>query len=285
MILKRFATILALLMLASAAQASFFFSSSSSKAADFFRAGDKYMERADGLVDANEPEKAAELYEKAISSYEKSLEADSDYSDGVASVRIDYCREAMAKINGEAIEEPPVDDATDVDGEEAAKDDQQDRMSPEELAHEIAEARAHIVRGNLVDASATLIPLLRAEPENRTVRTLIAIVRTRQGRYDEAVVALEDLRGKDDDMSILLALSAAYVGSGRHNDALLCLDSALRISKDDPAPYMNLAWLTFIMSKGDGTALKNAETYYRAAIKRGAARDQALESKIGMTEW
>lgn len=283
MIFNKTTLVLAILATASVASASFLFSSSSSKAADLFRAGDKYMERADVQADENATEKALDLYGKAMAAFEKSLEADPDYLDGIASVRIDYCKGVIAKLNGETTEEEPEDDEEAV--AIAEEEETQYKVTPEELAHEIAEARTQIARGKLVDASATLLPLLRAEPENRTVRTLISIVRTRQGRYDEAIVALEDLRGKGDDMSILLALSAAYVGNGRYNDALLCLDSALRISKEDPAPYMNLACLTYLMSKGDATALKNAETYYRAAIKRGAKRDSSLESKIGMTEW
>jgi hypothetical protein len=35
----------------------------------------------------------------------------------------------------------------------------------------------------------------------------------------------------------------------------------------------------------DADTLKTAETYYRQAIKRGAARDRALESRIGLTKW
>jgi hypothetical protein len=31
--------------------------------------------------------------------------------------------------------------------------------------------------------------------------------------------------------------------------------------------------------------LKNAEIYYRQAVKRGAVRDRTLETRIGLTKW
>ncbi len=138
--------------------------------------------------------------------------------------------------------------------------------------------------GNLSEAASVLIPMLRHDPSNRQVRLLLAIVRTRQSRYDEAIVALEDLRGIREEMPILLALSGAYMGAVRYHDALLALDRAVRLNPADPNPYLNLAWLTLVMPQ-DSDTLKNAEIYYRQAIKRGAARDRALESRIGLTKW
>ena len=155
---------------------------------------------------------------------------------------------------------------------------------PRNFAHDFAEARMLMEDGNLSEAAAVLIPMLRHDPANRQVRLLLAIVRTRQSRYDEAIVALEDLRGIREDMPILLALSGAYMGAVRYHDALLALDRAVRLNPADPNPYLNLAWLTLVMPQ-DSDTLKNAEIYYRQAIKRGAARDRALESRIGLTKW
>ena len=138
--------------------------------------------------------------------------------------------------------------------------------------------------GNLSEAAAVLIPMLRHDPANRQVRLLLAIVRTRQSRYDEAIVALEDLRGIREDMPILLALSGAYMGAVRYHDALLTLDRAVRLNPADPNPYLNLAWLTLVMPQEPDT-LKNAEIYYRQAVRRGATRDRALETRIGLTKW
>ena len=155
---------------------------------------------------------------------------------------------------------------------------------PRNFTHDFAEARMLMEDGNLSEAAAVLIPMLRHDPANRQVRLLLAIVRTRQSRYDEAIVALEDLRGIREDMPILLALSGAYMGAVRYHDALLTLDRAVRLNPADPNPYLNLAWLTLVMPQ-EADTLKNAEIYYRQAVRRGAARDRALETRIGLTKW
>ena len=155
---------------------------------------------------------------------------------------------------------------------------------PRNFAHDFAEARMLLEDGNLSDAASVLIPMLRHDPSNRQVRLLLAIVRTRQGRNDEAIVALEDLRGVREDLPVLLALSGAYMGASRYHDALLALDSAVKVKPSDPNAFLNLAWLTLVMPAEPDT-LKNAETYYRQAIRRGAARDRALEARIGFRKW
>ena len=155
---------------------------------------------------------------------------------------------------------------------------------PRNFTHDFAEAKTMLEDGNLSEAAAILIPMLRHDPSNRQVRLLVAIVRTRQGRCDEAIVALEDLRGIREDLPVLLALSGAYMGASRYHDALLALDSAVKLSPSDPNAYMNLAWLTLVMPT-DADTLKNAEIYYRQAIRRGAPRDRSLEARIGIVKW
>ena len=139
--------------------------------------------------------------------------------------------------------------------------------------------------GNVSEAASILIPMLKYDPSNRQVRMLIATVRTRQGRFNEAITALEDLRGRREDLPLLLLLAGAYTGASRYHDALLALDSAIRLNPSDPNAYMNLAWLTLVMPGNDPDTLKNAETYYRQAIKHGATRDRNLEKRIGLVKW
>ncbi len=150
--------------------------------------------------------------------------------------------------------------------------------------HDFAEARTMVEDGNLSEAARILIPMLRHDPANRQVRLLIAIVRTRQGRCDEAIVALEDLRGIREDLPVLLALAGAYTGASRYHDALLALDSAVKLNPADPNAYLNLAWLTIVMPT-EADTLRNAEIYYRQAIRRGAPRDRTLEARIGLAKW
>ncbi len=173
--------------------------------------------------------------------------------------------------------------------EKAAADEpeaaEEPAYDPRNFVHDYNEARDLLESGKAAEAASLVIPLLRHDPGNRSVRILLALIRTRQGRCEEAIVALENLRGRRDDLALLLALSAAYTGAGRYHDALLALDSAMRLSPSDPAAYLNSAWLTLIMPSSGPNTLKHAEAYYRMAIARGAARDRALERRLGLTKW
>ena len=148
-------------------------------------------------------------------------------------------------------------------------------------AADLRQARILIEDDQQADATRILVQVLREDPGNRQARLMIALARTRQGRYDEALVALEDLRGMNEDLPLLLALAGAYCGVGRHYDALLILDKAIQLAPENPHAYFNLAWLHLAMDAGvEGR--RDAEAYYRQAVKLGARRDRALELKLGL---
>lgn len=270
---------------------------------------DKLMARADAAYEAGDMARASALYNRALGLYGQVNTADATFMEGIAAHRITYCASqytnAMAAV--ELRDDPNAQDAEDEGDDEEEDDEEGEEPAPlrnapsaqpveprddpsrveydmRNYAHDMSEAKMLIEDGNLSAAASILIPILRHDPTDREVRLLIAVVRTRQGRFDEAIVALEDMRGRREDLPVLLALSGAYAGAGRHHDALLALDGAIKLAPSDPNAYMNLAWLTLAMPS-DADTLKTAETYYRQAIKRGAARDRALESRIGLTKW
>lgn len=130
-------------------------------------------------------------------------------------------------------------------------------------------------------AARVLIALLREDPESRPARLMIAMVRSRQGRFDEALVALEELRATGEDEPLLLALAAAYYGAGRHFNALQALDRAMTLCPTQPHAFINMAWLRLAMlPTADGVA--EAEVYYRRGVKLGARRDRQLERRLGI---
>lgn len=260
--------------------------------------GDKLMARADEAFDKADNKKAIALYERAINHFREVESADPTFMDGVATLRIAYCAgqwtNAVSAVNSAAKATPADEDDDEEDDEEEEEDVPPvivKKTEPEpppydmrNFAHDMSEAKMLIEDGNLSAAASLLIPMLRHDPTNREVRLLVAIVRTRQGRFDEAIVALEDMRGRREDLPVLLALSGAYAGAGRHHDALLALDVAIRLAPADPNAYMNMAWLTLSMP-ADTDTFKTAETYYRQAIKRGAVRDRTLEARLGLEKW
>ncbi len=328
---------LSLLMAATALQANAWtlFGSREDALDDQLRAGDKLMLKADSAYEAGKLSRAEGYYMRAMRKYESIHNADPDFMDGIAAIRIAYCARqytnaldaasATTARNDESASTPPItirkiveeeDDADeeaddagaredDAEGADAAmpaeKEAETDMESdgggkaaaappsrpaydPRNFSHDFAEARMLLEEGNYAEAASVLIPLLRHDPANRQVRLMISIVRTRQGRYDEAIAALEDLRGIREDLPILLALSGAYMGASRYHDALLALDHAIKLNPADPNAFLNLAWLTLVMPS-DSDTLKNAEIYYRQAIRRGAARDRSIEARIGLRKW
>ncbi|NLF85878.1 MAG: tetratricopeptide repeat protein [Lentisphaerae bacterium] len=154
-------------------------------------------------------------------------------------------------------------------------------VDPAVIAADLREARVLLEDEQLADATRLLVGVLRADPGNRSARLMIAFARARQGRHDEALVALEDLRGQNEDLPLLLALSAVYCGAGRFFDAMLVLDKAIKLAPADPRAYLNLSWLHLAMNEGE-TGRRDAEAYYRRAVRLGARRDRALEVKLGL---
>lgn len=162
-----------------------------------------------------------------------------------------------------------------------ASEPEREPPDPAVIAEDLREARVLLEDEQLADATRILVGVLRADPGNRSARLMIALARARQGRHDEALVALEDLRGQNEDLPLLLALSAAYCGAGRFFDAMLVLDKAIKLAPADPHAYLNLSWLHLAMDPGE-TGRRDAEAYYRRAIRLGARRDRALEIKLGI---
>ena len=154
--------------------------------------------------------------------------------------------------------------------------------NPRYLAFDFGEARELIERGRHADAAEILIPMVKADPENRQFRMLLAAARLGSGHPELAITALEDLRGRREDLPLLLLLAAAYTSAGRYPDALLALDTAVRLAPGEPDAFSNLAWLALIMDGNTPEARTNAEGYYQQALRRGAARDITLEAAIGV---
>lgn len=293
------------------------FGSNESNADDLAKKCDRTMERADSAFDDRNYEEAKKFYEDVIKGYEKVEKLVPGFKDGLPEIRIRYCASqitnsvaaiSVAASNGNTDVAATADNTAssekdvsaygtdgwssgveyiDPDGNyvDSATATEKPKYDKRNFTHDFNEARELLDDGNLSEAFDILKTLLEADPGNRSVRLMIAILRTRQGRYDEALTALEDLRGRREDLPVLLAISGAYMGKGRYMDALLALDNAAKIAPKDPAVPMNLAWLYLVMPDDDASAVKKATAYYRLAIKKGATRDRALEARINLTTW
>lgn len=270
------------------------------------KSADILLEKADAALANNNYEAATNGYLRALERYQSIIADDPDFQDGLASIRAKYCNDQIERCvltvnglmppsrNGEPVtfgnEETSAEAAFKrLSGEEPqAELEVEKKAEPEapkydarNFVHDFNEARALVERGATSAAISILIPMINHDPANRQVRMLLAAARIKAGQHDQAIAALEDLRGRSEDLPLLLLISGAYTAAGRYPDAMLSLDSAIRLAPADPDAYMNLAWLTIVMDAKKTKASKDvANNYYREALKRGAKRDAALERVV-----
>jgi tetratricopeptide (TPR) repeat protein len=129
-------------------------------------------------------------------------------------------------------------------------------------------------------AEVPLLKVLKAEPENRDARLLMALSRLQQGRHNDAAVVLDDLMEDNprDETTLLLA-AGAYAANGGYAKAMEALDKAMKANPQRPAGYYNMAWLLLDINPGK---TDEAEMYYRKAVQLGGARDRDLERRLGI---
>ena len=289
------------------------FGISSSNAAGRLKSADALLEKADMAFEAGDYATASDNYERALSKYNVIDRDYPEFNDGISTIRIEYCEAQIAQcsmaLTGDSVPtaEPqavaaPAQPSASVPATTpapapamptVAKPAPQAKAAevepsadapynPRYLAFDFGEARELIERGRHADAAEILIPMVKADPENRQFRMLLAAARLGSGHPELAITALEDLRGRREDLPLLLLLAAAYTSAGRYPDALLALDTAVRLAPGEPDAFSNLAWLALIMDGNTPEARTNAEGYYQQALRRGAARDTTLEAAIGV---
>ena len=313
--LARIATAVALALAAQTSSAWALFGSSSANAAGRLKSADRLLEKADAAFEAGDVEAAGNGYSRAYDKY-RVIERDyPEFNDGIAKIRLAYCRSQLAECG---VSEPQPEDgdgatapdaaassspesaaeafsaaetaraggadsppATETAPSATADDEATTPYNPRYIAYDFGEARELIERGRHADAIEILVPMVKYDPDNRQLRMLLATARLGAGQADLAIATLEDLRGQREDFPLLLLIAAAYTSGGRYPEALLALDNAAKLAPGNPDPYSNLAWLALLMDDNSTNARSVANSYYQQALKRGALRDAALEGAIG----
>ena len=274
---------------ASIAQAALFGESDESKAQKLASQGNAQLQAADEVWRAGNMAKAAEAYQAAAEIYRQAEQLSPNLENGLIKFRISYCANQVEQIQNAAKEKakPEPVAVTHPPGlsrsrEATTPPPTETRDSSEEIVdprRELALAQRCITGEHPEEAVPFLINVLRMDPANRRALLLMATVRVQQGRYDDAIVTIEGLRGTNEDESILLLAAGAYCGAGRYFDALLALDAVMKKYPDLPQAHINMAYLLLEMSP-DKRA--EAESYYKYALKLGIPRDAMLEKRLGM---
>ncbi len=130
------------------------------------------------------------------------------------------------------------------------------------------------------EVNASLVKVLKQEPDNVDARLLMALSHVQQGKHTDATVVLDDLlQDLPRDESVLLLAAGCYAASGNYTRAMATLDMALKVNPKRPDGYLNMAWLLLEMTPGK---LDDPDMYYRQAVKLGSARDRDLERRLGI---
>lgn len=287
---RRLLVVASILGAVTAAHAGLFTSSDDEKAQKLVSDANAQLQSADELWRAGNVTKASETYQAAADSYRQAEQITPNMGNGLIRFRLSYCLNQVDQIQNAAKEKakpepvlvrhPPSLNR----GGEHPSVQQDDWVAPQttepvDVRRELALAQRYITGEHPEDAVPCLVKVLRTEPANRKALMLMATIRVQQGRYDDAIVTLEGLRGANEDEAVLLLAAGAYCGAGRYFDALLALDQVMKKNPDMPQAHMNMAYLLLEMSPDKHS---EAETYYKFALKGGMSRDALLEKRLGL---
>jgi len=132
------------------------------------------------------------------------------------------------------------------------------------------------------DADKSLIKVLRADPDNFKGRYLMALVRIRLGKYEDAQIVVEDLtEDYEQNEAVLMLAAGVYATTQQYPKAMTMLDKALKIAPKRPEGYLNMAWLLLDMNPAE---ISDPEMYYRRSVELGGARDVELEKRLGIKQ-
>lgn len=261
-------------------------SSDDKRAKELANKGNADLQSADAAKRGGDNGKASELYQTAAASYREAEQLKPDMEKGLIRIRLAYCMNQLDEIAKARAKPPPPVEVTHPPREQAsgapvetaaARTSEPPAAEPVDTERELAAARKAVTGDRPEQALTSLVRVLKADPANRQALLLMATLRVQQGRYSDAVVAVEELRGSGEDTAVLMLAAAAYCGAGRFFDALLALDQVLKRDPDLPQAHLDMAYLLLEMSPDKR---KEADLYYQHALKLGVPRDATLEKRL-----
>ncbi len=234
------------------------------------------MVQGDLHRDGGDQEKALESYRKALSGFITASEQHPELDPEVVKFRIAYCDnqiETLMKESGVNGSRPP------------ATPEERDVMTPSHVQTAGATARAMSVRlrairtqianRELTEARASLIALMKQNPDDAEIRVLMAIVQCMLGRFDDADNMMTTLVQEKPDLARAYAvLSTAKIGLGDIDAAREALTKAIALGSTRPEVYYNMTQIILATKPLDTEA---ARENYRKSLQLGGRRDPDLD--------
>ncbi|MBA4388564.1 MAG: hypothetical protein C0404_11320 [Verrucomicrobia bacterium] len=237
----------------------------------------KLLVSADDARDNNNKPQAITFYRIALEAYSHFAEKYPNVQAGIVKFRINYCASQLEALGaqegpvpqGSTTNAPAKADGTPVNPEPA---------QVPKSAEAIAAAKNFLARGAADEARSLLLDALRVDPDNKTVRLLLAISQCQVGRYDDAGALLRSLIEEDASFAQAhAAMGTVMFAKGKNDEALDSFKKALELNPNMGDAYYDIAQIYLTRNPAE---IEAAGMYYRKALSLGVQADEKLDALL-----
>jgi tetratricopeptide (TPR) repeat protein len=236
----------------------------------------RYIQNADEARNAGETADATILYQEAVEKYQQLAKDFKDWQPEVVKFRIQYCQDQLSDL--EKIKKNPsllAKPAAVVTNPPALR--KEEKKKPD-LASVQDQASRLLKEGNAQRAHEVLLEGIRADPDNRAIRLLMAIAQCQKGAYEDAVFILTPLLEETPKNAMAHAvLGVAHAGAGRMKEARTETDTALQLDPECGVAHFNMAQLLAQEPRPDLAKVRN---HYDKSMALGGTRDARMDELL-----
>jgi tetratricopeptide (TPR) repeat protein len=219
----------------------------------------QWMIAGDEARDKGQTSAALEEYTRAIKGLTQLQSQQPTWQPGIIQFRLAYCQDQL----------PTLQQTTVQDG--AAKAATNAAVDPAAIRRQAIELLKNSQPEQALDL---LVKGLQSHPDNIPIRLLTGIVQCRLKKYEESIFMLEELaQEQPKNPAVHLALSGAYLGTGRADDAKKELQCVLNQEPQHSLAHFNSAWLLVLQNP---VPVEEVRTHYQAWLSQGGAPDATL---------
>lgn len=265
------------------------------------------LARADEAREAGAADESLGLYKRALNVYARLSTEHPDWQPRIVLFRMEYCDKQVDSLLrvlrpaetsddtlAEAVSVPTniVAEARDMDAAPAVGAETNVTATPEaapaappappapapDLEAILSRARQLIADTEPGEARVLLLEGFKVDPDNRELRLLAAVAQCQMRRFNDALFLLRELVDQDaNDLTARIVLSAAYFGSGRHEEARRELAAVLARDPGNHDAHYNMAQLLLHAPSPD---IATAAYHYGLARQLGAPPDSRIEAAL-----
>jgi tetratricopeptide (TPR) repeat protein len=247
-----------------------------------FREAYKTVQTADSAYEREDWVKARRLYTQAVEAYSGLRTKYPDWQPGVVDFRLRYCTRRIDLLPqvppGEtdavtALREPEPAPAVVDAGPSPAE-----RRAERALSNLVDASRRQLISGNASSARDSLIAAMKIDPDDHTIRLLLAFAQCRLGQFAAAATLMDNLiEDKPSCAEAYLYRGMARMGMGRIGDAVADMGEAVKLNPASTEAHYDLAQALLLRTPPD---IAGAQRHYRKALDLGGKPDADIEARI-----